>query len=64
MKTVVADLDDDLAVGEIGPQERGLYLHRGLFPEVHRVSAGETGGCRVRERLGCAQGERCKMLPT
>ena len=42
MKAVVADLDDDLAVGEIRPEEGGLYLHRGLFPEVHCVSAGET----------------------
>lgn len=42
MEPVVADLDGDLAIGEIGPQEGGLDLHGGPFPGVHHVPGGGT----------------------
>lgn len=39
MEAVVADLDGDLSVGQVGPDKGGLDFHRSLFPGVQKVSA-------------------------
>lgn len=40
MDAVVADLDGDLSVGQVGSDEGGLDFDVGLFPGVQDVSAG------------------------
>lgn len=40
MDAVVADLDGDLSVGQVGSDEGGLDFDMGLFPGIQDVSAG------------------------
>lgn len=76
MDAVVADLDGDLSVGQVGSDEGGLDFDMGLFPGVQDVSAGgRAAGVKIQVaclslctlidhliRYTCSAACQCKYL--